>query len=660
VPVVGLLEGRIVPTATAIGLSFSPPAIVYGQTENITATVAADPPSGPTPTGGMVFFNYKSITLGSAPLVNGTATLTTTALPAGTDEVFADYSGAAPFDPTDTTDNPLPVIHKVLIHTDTVIATDSAGDLFYTDGNFDSLVKELSTTGDVTLVAGGGTGNSPTYQGPATGVELHGVTGLAVFGQTLYLADFPGLIRAVDLTSHQISTYAGGGPDQEPNNRPDFHGPATSATLALPSGLAVDGQGNLYIADTGNNIVRKVDASDGVISTVAGTGTRGFTGEVEPATESMLDTPTGLAVDPSGILYISDSGNNRVRLLNPASGNLTTIVGGGTVTNPAAIGAPRDIALNQPADLAISSDDSTLYIADAGNDVVRKVNKSRSLISTYAGTGQPGEGGDGGPANRATFFSPSGLALDPDGNLFVGAIGEASIREVSAKFQVVVAPAPLTITADDKTWNVGDRFPILTASFSGFENGDSAANLTAPPMLTTAAGLASGPGRYPITVSGAMSPNYKIAFADGTLTVTLPTAPPPDTGSGGSGSGGSGSGETGVVVSGQPPQATGIVTTLASKKGLAAFTLGFSQALDQHSAINPGLYHVLAAVKKRGMTLYTKPVAIQSITYDAVAHAVTINLAKPVKKGAVKVTVDPGIVAVNGAASTKGFSTFVK
>jgi sugar lactone lactonase YvrE len=517
---VTLLEDRTVMTPTLIGLSFSPPSITYGQTEVITATVTTDPPGGATPTGGTVSFNFGSVTLGSAPLVNGTATFATTVLPAGADDVYADYSGAPGFDPSNTTGNPVPTISTVAVHNSSVVAVDSDGDLFFLTGSFGNVVEERDTKGKVTPVAGGGNDGSPTYSGPATGVQLNQPNGLAVFGQTLYIADSDNfVIRAVDLNSGKMSTYAGGGPDSDPNNSPTYTGPATGARLGFLMGLAVDLDGNLYIADYGADVIRKV--SGGVISTVAGNGTTGVIGDSGPATDAELNGPWGVAVDSNRNLYIADSGNGRVRAVG-RSGLIGTIAGGGADPSPTYAGPATGARLN-PLGIAVSGSGSWLYIADNSNNVVRKVDIFSVKMTTYAGNGTPGSGGDGGPADLAQLDGPMGLALTSDkGDLFIAEVGlgVADIRDVSVgKYLVSVSPAKLTITADDKTWNVGDRFPILTASYSGFVNGDTPASLTTPVELSTTATPTSAPGSYPIKVSGAGSPNYDITFVDGLFTI---------------------------------------------------------------------------------------------------------------------------------------------
>ncbi len=205
------------------------------------------------------------------------------------------------------------------------------------------------------------------------------------------------------------------------------NGSATSAQLssfgALPMGVAVDPAGNLYIADTGNHRIRKV--SSGVITTVAGSGTAGFSGDNGPATSAQLNHPVGVAVDSAGNLYISDYGNNRVRKVS--GGIITTIAGGGAGSSIGDDG-PATSAILSPFGIAVDSAGS-LYVADNQHLRVRKV--TSGTITTIAGNGSRGSAGDGGPATSAPLNLPQGVALDPAGNLYIAEAGGNRIRRVA-------------------------------------------------------------------------------------------------------------------------------------------------------------------------------------------------------------------------------------
>jgi sugar lactone lactonase YvrE len=204
-------------------------------------------------------------------------------------------------------------------------------------------------------------------------------------------------------------------------------GPATSANLAFPWGLGFDAGANLYISDSGNHKVRVVDGS-GTITTFAGNGVGGPGGDGGPADEAQLFSTGSVVADASGTVYISDFGNNRVRRVSPG-GTITTYVGTGTAGS-GGDGGPADAAeLNQPRSLALDSA-GNLYIADSGNSKVRRVS-SGGTITTFAGTGTAGAGGDGGPATAAELDYPSGLALDSSGRLYIADAGASRVRRVS-------------------------------------------------------------------------------------------------------------------------------------------------------------------------------------------------------------------------------------
>ena len=302
--------------------------------------------------------------------------------------------------------------------------------------------------GNLLSVAGDGIYKGSVLDGsPATAASLYLPTSVTLDGAgNIYIADsLHNRVRKVTASTGLISTIAGNG---NPTYTGD-NGPAASATLNAPSGVALDGAGNLYIADSGNNVVRKIAASTGIIATVAGNGTLGSAGNGNAATAAELDQPQGVSVDVNGNLYIADTSNHLVRRVDAVSGIISTIAGNGT-TNPATgdgsysgdNGPAIQAGLNFPYAVAFNGA-GNMYIPDSKNDVVRKVAAvngvvaASSTITTFAGTGAPGFSGDGGAATAATLWSPEGAVADPAGNLYIADTQNASIRKVSSATGVI-------------------------------------------------------------------------------------------------------------------------------------------------------------------------------------------------------------------------------
>ena len=227
-----------------------------------------------------------------------------------------------------------------------------------------------------------------------------------------------------------INTVAGTG---EPGFSGDG-GPAREARLDEPSGVAVDAAGNIYIADNDNNRIRRVGTS-GKITTVAGTGAAGFSGDSGPAAEAELNNPYGVWVSPAGEIYIADQRNHRVRKVS-RDGQIETIAGNGTAGYSGDGGRATEASLSFPDDVVLNSR-GELFIADAGNDVVRRIGVD-GTIDTFAGSGRHaynGESdlsGDGGPAALAQLDTPAALAIDSEDNLYIADLRNHAIRKVSA------------------------------------------------------------------------------------------------------------------------------------------------------------------------------------------------------------------------------------
>jgi hypothetical protein len=283
--------------------------------------------------------------------------------------------------------------------------------------------------------------------GPATQADLYLPSGVAVDGAgNLFIADsHHNRVRevfAAGANAGTITTVAGDG-------SAGYDGTATVAkatSLNQPGGVAIDGAGNLYIADTNNNVIRKVNLATGTISTVAGTGAPGYTGDGALATSASLNSPEGAAVDAAGDLYIADTNNDAVREVVAATGKIATIAGDGTGApgfagdSGPAIGAK----LNAPYGVALDAV-GNLYIADSGNNRVRAVNTSGN-INTFAGNGTPAYLGDGGAATSAELYSPLGVACDPAGNVYIADARNYVVRKVNAASEVITTIAGANAT----------------------------------------------------------------------------------------------------------------------------------------------------------------------------------------------------------------------
>jgi trimeric autotransporter adhesin len=361
------------------------------------------------------------------------------------------------------------------------VAVDSAGNLYIADAD-NHRIRKVAPDGVITTVAGNGTSGYGGDGGQASFAQLNSPNNAAVDSAgNLYIADADNhRIRKV-APDGVIITFAGDGNKGHSGDG----GQAASARINRPTAVAVDSSGNLFIADTENHRIREV-ATDGVITTVAGNGKSGFSGDGGLAISAQLDRPDGVAVDAAGNLYITDMGNARIRKVSPA-GVITTVAGGdwvlgstigdggpatsarlwrpvgiavdsagnlyiadtqhnrirkvtpaGIITTVAGNGGGNysgngrkatKVGLSFPAGVAVDAADN-LYITARFNDSVRKVTPE-GLITTIAGNGERGYGGDGGKAVSAQLYDPMGVAVDSSGNIYIADTGNHRIRKVT-------------------------------------------------------------------------------------------------------------------------------------------------------------------------------------------------------------------------------------
>ncbi len=305
------------------------------------------------------------------------------------------------------------------------INVDSRGNLYITD-ELNQRVRRVDAAGTITTIAGTGAANYSGDGGPATAATVLNPEGVAVdVSGTVYIADTGNnRIRAID-ASGRITTKAGDGAAGFSGDG----GSSTAARLNAPASVAVDAAGNVYFADAGNNRVRRIDAS-GVITTVAGSGITGSSGDGGSAVLAQLNGPFGICIDAAGNLYIADEGNSRIRRVN-AAGIITTIAGTGIAGFSGDGGQATQAAVNFPQAVTVDAS-GNLYIADTRNLRVRRVTPA-GVISTIAGTGMRGFTGDGGQATLAQMRAPHGLAIDPAGNLLIADYGNNEVRRVDGR-----------------------------------------------------------------------------------------------------------------------------------------------------------------------------------------------------------------------------------
>jgi hypothetical protein len=349
--------------------------------------------------------------------------------------------------------------------------------------------------GSITIAAGQVTEWTQLGDGSAaTSADLYLPSGVAVDGLgNLFIADsHHNRVREVygsGTNAGTITTIAGNG--DAGYQATNFV--SNSTPLSVPGGVAVDGAGNVYIADTNNNVIREVNLPTNTIATVAGNATPGYSGDGAGATTAALNSPEGIAVDAAGNLYIADTGNNVIREVSAATGTITTIAGTGTAGFAGDGALATEAKLNAPYAVALDAA-GNLYIADSANNRVRRIDTT-GTITTIAGNGTPAYLGDGGAATEAELYSPLGVACDPAGNVYIADARNYVVRKVSA------ATGAITTVAGNNGVSVyGDGKASFT--YGNDQNGEN----------FSGGGIATGAGIYaPYSVAVDQSGNLLVA-----------------------------------------------------------------------------------------------------------------------------------------------------
>ena len=478
--------------------------------------------------------------------VSATSSSAFTVTPATT-PIISTVAGTGAFG---STGNGGPAI-SALFETPFAVAVDSQGNLFIADEN-NSVIREVNAvTGIITIVAGNGTIGSTGDGGPATGDELSNPGSVALDASgNLFIADSSNnRIREVNLASGVITTVAGGGTAGLGDS-----GQATAAKLTFPSGVAVDNKGDLFIADLGNNRIREVNLSTGVITTVAGNGTQGFSGDTGLATSAELNSPNGVAVDTQGDLFIVDTESNVIREVNATTHVITTVAGNHTSGYSGDAGPATSAELNDPLGVALDNQ-GDLVISDNGNDRIREVNLTTGTITTIAGNGTGGGSGDNGPAATAEVRNPGGMAVDSQGNLFIADRFNEEIRRVTPAPSITnVLPASGTLQGGGNTVITWSSTGVTNVDVLLSTNGGAtfpytiAANLPSSGSFTWNVPAAQGTTSAEIRVVDHINANIK-GTAAGTLTITAASTPIISTFAGSSAGSAGSSGDGGLAVS---------------------------------------------------------------------------------------------------------------
>ena len=365
------------------------------------------------------------------------------------------------------------------------IAFDSAGNYYIADAGSCTVRKVTIATGIIQTVAGNGTPNYTGDGGPATLATLEYPSGVALDAHNnLYIADYyNNAIREVFAATGVITTIIGNGIGGYTGDG----GPASLAEINNPERVRFDSQGNLYIADSSNYVVRKVSVAGGIITTFAGNGTMGYSGDGGPATLASLNSPQAFVFDASGNVFITDPGVSVVRMVSTTTGVISTVVGNGT-SGYSGDGGPATLATlseDAPDGIAMGCQ-GNLFLTDDTNNVVRMVDKATGIISTVIGTGQSGCSTSGTPVLATNISHPESLAFDPFGNLYLVDYDYSLVQFVAGGFcPGTPTPTPSATSTRTSTMTPTNTPTItLTPTLTPSRTATDTPTLTDTPTIT--------------------------------------------------------------------------------------------------------------------------------------------------------------------------------
>ena len=460
-PAFSISAGTYAASQTVTITDATPGAAIYITLDGSTPTTSSPGYFGPINVSGTITIKAIAVAPGYLPSNPVTAAYTIMSPPtaiistvAGSGVSGANYSS---YTPPPAVGGPAT---SVALGNVQGVVSDGAGNLYFTDTYFGVVWELTSKTGYLSVVAGGGTSGNIGDGGPATSAWLGTPSAIAFDAAgNLYIADSKNnLIRKVTTSTGLITTVAGMYSLNGTTGPLGDGGPATAAHLYAPSGLAFDHAGNLYILDTNHHAVRMVSATTGIITTVAGNETPGFSGDGGLATSAQLLYPNALALDSAGSLYIATPSNPRIRKVAAGTGIITTVAGDGDGGYSGDGGLATAAEIN-PTGIAFDTSNN-LYFSSLR--VVRKIDAGTGIISTVVGNGYYGFRGDGGSATVAELSGLAGIGFDPFGNLYIADSGNYRIREVT-----VPGPAATPVFSLAAGAYMGARQVSITDSVKG-------------------------------------------------------------------------------------------------------------------------------------------------------------------------------------------------